>query len=508
MQLRRNIVANYLGQGWSVLMGLAFVPFYIRYLGFEAYGLIGVFVLLQTLLALLDLGLTPALSLEMSRYKAGAHEIGFIRNLVRSVELIALGIGLAIIVGCWLAADWIANDWLNGARLTHSEIAKAFVIMGGVAAMRFFENVHRSCLIGLQEQVLVNVITSVTATCRGAGAVLVLAWISPTISAFFVWQGIVSALCALAMLVALYRRVPITLRLANFSANALRSVWKFAGGMLLIAVLSLLLTQMDKIILSKLISLEDFGYYSLAATVANLLYMVVLPVSQAYYPHFSALLVQKDDEGLAQSFHKAAQLVSVIAGSLAFVLIAFGDHVVLLWTHDLALAKRVSPLVSVMALGTLLNGLLWIPHQMQLAHSITRLAVRTNLVAILVVLPALCWITPRYGALGAAWVWVALNTGYLVFNAHLMYRRILQSQRRTWYLQDVGVPVLTLAMVAAICRSGFAAPSAVTSSFLTVAAVLFALLVASSLAASTVRAWLKSVPSSLSGTTATRSAHS
>ena len=177
-----------------------------------------------------------------------------------------------------------------------------------------------------------------------------------------------------------------------------------------------------------------------------------MPISQAYYPHFSALLVQRDAEGLAHSYHKAAQLVSVIAGSLAFLLIAFGDHVVFLWTHDLALAQRISPLVSALALGTLLNGLLWIPHQMQLAHGITRLAVRTNLVAILVVLPALWWITPRYGALGAAWVWVALNTGYLIFNAHLMYRRILQAERRAWYLQDVGLPVLALAAVAAICH--------------------------------------------------------
>ena len=62
MQVRHNIIANYLGQAWGALMGLAFVPFYIRYLGVEAYGLIGIFLLLQTLLSLLDLGLAPALS--------------------------------------------------------------------------------------------------------------------------------------------------------------------------------------------------------------------------------------------------------------------------------------------------------------------------------------------------------------------------------------------------------------------------------------------------------------
>lgn len=41
--LKRNLIANYLGQGWTALMGLAFIPLYIRYLGIEAYGLIGLF---------------------------------------------------------------------------------------------------------------------------------------------------------------------------------------------------------------------------------------------------------------------------------------------------------------------------------------------------------------------------------------------------------------------------------------------------------------------------------
>ena len=58
--LKRNLIANYLGQGWTALMGLAFIPLYINYLGIEAYGLIGLFAVLQGWLVLLDLGMTPA----------------------------------------------------------------------------------------------------------------------------------------------------------------------------------------------------------------------------------------------------------------------------------------------------------------------------------------------------------------------------------------------------------------------------------------------------------------
>jgi hypothetical protein len=52
-------------------MSLAFVPLYIKYLGIEAYGLIGIFVMLQAWLTLLDMG---ALGREMARFTGGGHD--------------------------------------------------------------------------------------------------------------------------------------------------------------------------------------------------------------------------------------------------------------------------------------------------------------------------------------------------------------------------------------------------------------------------------------------------
>ena len=65
------MIANYLGQGWAALMGIAFVPLYVKVLGVESYGLVGVFAVLQASLMLLDLGLTPTLSREMARLRTG-----------------------------------------------------------------------------------------------------------------------------------------------------------------------------------------------------------------------------------------------------------------------------------------------------------------------------------------------------------------------------------------------------------------------------------------------------
>jgi O-antigen/teichoic acid export membrane protein len=78
--LKKNLIANYLGQGWTALMGLAFIPLYIKYLGIEAYGLIGLFAIIQAWLSLLDMGMTPMLGREMARSTGGSHTAQSIRD--------------------------------------------------------------------------------------------------------------------------------------------------------------------------------------------------------------------------------------------------------------------------------------------------------------------------------------------------------------------------------------------------------------------------------------------
>ena len=433
-------------------MELAFIPLYIKYLGIEAYGLIGIFALLQVWLKLLDMGMTPTLSREMARFTGGTHDAQSIRDLLRSIEIIAFGVALVIAFGIWGASDWLTSDWLRAEKLPVAAVAQAFTIMGVVAALRLIENIYRSSIVGLQRQVLLNVVTSIMATLRGLGALGILVWVSPTIKAFFLWQGVISITTVVFFAIIIYRIVPVATNSGRFSMKALRGIWHFASGMIGITFLSLLLTQVDKILLSKLLNLEEFGYYALAAVVAGGLTLMVSPIAQAFYPRFCELLAKGDQVGLVETYHKGAQLVTVFMGSAAIILIAFSQIVLELWTQDAALANKIALLVAVLALGTLLNGLMWMPYQMQLAYGWTSLTVKINIVAVAIIVPAIFWATPKYGAIGAAWVWVGLNVGYVLIGVHFMYRKILTEEKRRWYFQDVIFPLTAAAGIAMVFK--------------------------------------------------------
>jgi O-antigen/teichoic acid export membrane protein len=433
-------------------MGVAFVPLYIKYLGVEAYGLIGIFALLQAWLTLVDVGLRPTLTREMARFAAGSTDLETIRDLLRSIETVGVAIAAAVALGIAAASHWLATAWVSASDLPPQVIANAIAVMGVVAALRFLEDLYVSGIYGLQRQVLPNVVTVVAATIRGLGGVGVLAWVSPTVVAFFLWQMLLSIVTLLVFARILHRALPVPRRAARFSISALASIRKFAAGMIWITVLSLLLTQVDKILLTHLLALKYFSYYELAGTVAGTLNSLTGPIATAFYPRFTELVTRGDEEALRLAYHKGAQLVAVVVGTAAIVLIAFGDRLMFLWTGNMELTSHVVPLLPVLTLGTLLNGLMWIPYQLQLAYGWTSLAIRVNTVAVAVLVPAIIVVVPRYGGLGAAWVWVLLNTGYLIFVIYFMHLRVLRSEKWSWYRHDTAVPLAAAAAVAVSCR--------------------------------------------------------
>lgn len=442
MSLKKNVIANFAGSAWTALMGLAFVPLYIKYMGMEAYGLIGIFAGLQAWLTLLDMGMTPTLNREMARFTAGIHTTESIRDLLRSLEIICIAIAVLIALMAWISAPWISVNWLKAEKLPFEEVSQAISIMGIVVALRFVESLYRGAILGLQKQVWLSSVGAGLATLRGVGAVCVLIWIRPDIDVFFMWQGLFSVLTILIFAVAVYRYLPNSGRTPRFSWFQLKSIVQFASGMAATTLLVLLLMQVDKIILSRMLSLEMFGYYTLAGTVAAVISQLTAPITQAYYPRFTELVVKEDEAKLVEMFHQGAQLVAVFVVPVAFIMVFFGESILMLWTGDALLAERTAPLLALLSLGMMFNGLMSIPYMLTLAHGWSGFAVRLNFVAVIILIPAMLWATPRYGAMGAAWIWLTLNAGYVLVAAHYLYRHLLRDEKWSWYKRDVAWPIL------------------------------------------------------------------
>jgi len=449
--VKKNVVANFASNGWMALNGVALVPLYIKFLGIEAWGLIGIFVSLQTICLLLDLGLSTTLNREMARLSAGENNAQEMRNLVRTLELISWSLAADIGVSVFALAPLIANHWLQASRLSQETITHAIRVMGLAIALQWPFGLYSGGLLGLQRQVLLSAINVGIATLRGAGVVLVLWKVSPTVQAFFSWQVVISIMQTCLVGWFLWRCLPHFQTGPSFQSKLLRATWRFAAGLSGTTVMSVILTQMDKIILSRLLSLEIFGYYVLAGAVATSLYLLVLPVFSALYPRFTQLVSLGDEAGLKQLYHHSCQLMSVLILPVSIVIAFFSRAILFVWTGNSTTAEYAHLVLSILVIGTALNGLMHLPYALQLAYGWTRLAFYVNGVAVLILAPSIILMASIYGAVGAAIIWVVLNGGFVLVCIQLMHRRLLKGEQWRWYLEDVGLPLAVSLGTALLC---------------------------------------------------------
>ncbi|MBA2671020.1 MAG: oligosaccharide flippase family protein [Gemmatimonadetes bacterium] len=485
--VKRNILANFAGNGWSALMGLAFVPLYIYFMGIEAYGLVGVFATLQVLMALLDMGLSSTLNREMARLSVRENAAQEMRDLLRTLEVVFWPTAVLIGIGLLLLAPFIANDWLQSNALPAATMQQAIVLMGLGMALHWPSGFYSGGLLGLQRHVLLNGIVIFTTTVRNVGAVLILWLVSPTITAFFSWQIAGFALQTALVALFLWRSLPAAGARARFQTEIIRGIWRFAAGISGITVLAVILTQLDKIILSRLLTLEMFGYYTLAGVVSMSLYRLISPMFAALYPRFSELVARGDISALRTLYHRSCQLLSVLLLPVALVIALFSGELLLLWTQNETTVRHTSLVLSLLVIGAALNGLMHLPYALQLAHGWTKLALYTNAVAVAVLVPLIFFAASRYGAVGAAAVWVLLNSSYVLVSLQIMHTRLLPGDRWRWYLEDVGLPLVAALSVTALGRWLLPAGMTMIGIFFWVAVTAVLALVAAALSAPQVR---------------------
>jgi O-antigen/teichoic acid export membrane protein len=450
-RIRANVVANFAGNGWNTIISIVLVPVYIRFMGIESYGLVGLFAALTSIVSLLDLGISAVLSREIPRLTALPGREQQVRDLVRTLEYLYWPLGLAagaILLGL---SPLIAFHWLRAEQLSPLAAQQALMLMSAATGGIFINGFYAAGLFALQRQVLANVVGAAFGTVRALGTVFALWQIAPTIQVFAAWQAIVTVVQLSCTLLVLWRLLPAGGRPRPGGAQLTR-VWRFAAGISGITVLAVLLTQLDKIILSRTLTLTEFGYYALANAMATGLGRVVGPVMTATFPRLTQLVTQRDGVGLARLYHASCQLMAVLLVPIATVLAVYAGPVLLVWTRDPVTSANTFGVMGLLVTGTALNGLYHIPYALQLAHGWTRLSLYSNLIAVAVLLPLLYLAAIRFGAVGAGMVWVALNAGYLLFSAPIMFRKLLPDEMWSWYRRDLVLPIVVAVAVAGALR--------------------------------------------------------
>lgn len=429
------------GRVSSAALTLFALPIVVKLIGIESYGIIGIFASIQAVFGLLDLGLSMTMMREMARGGVDPAQAQRTRDLIRTLEVIYWSIGIVIAVISVLIAPLLATRWLNAENLSAATIQQSIVLMGFVIACQWPISLYEGGITGLQRQVINNAVNLSATIVRTLGAILVLLFVSRTVQAYLIAQGLTYAIHTLVMRRVLLTSAPRSDARAHFRPAIVRELWRFAGAVNINSALGMVLTQADKLILATILPLRLVGYYAIATAAAGSLYYIIGPLFTAISPQLTQYVAVGDEERLTALYHRGCQMVAVCVFPTAIVLALFAHPVLLLWTRDAEVAAGAALAASLLTMGTMLHAAMHLPYALQLAYGWTSLTMAANVVFAATLPIATYFLAIRYGLPGAATVWVTLNLLYVTAVVPAMHRRILRNEQAAWYRDDIFLPL-------------------------------------------------------------------
>lgn len=443
--LKKHTIANYIGQFYTIFIGIFILPFYLEYLGAEAYGLVGFFTMLMSWMALLDLGLSTTLARETAKLKDKINGLFELKKITLSVEVFFIIISVVIFTVIFFGSGWLSTHWLDVKELSHTTVESTIKIMAFMIVLRLFVGLYQGSIIGFEQHVWLNKYKVIIATLKFLGAYLLIVFVSNDIVDFFYYQ----------LLIAVVEFVIIKLKIDSYmkvpqkvlpSLLTLKQIAPFALSIAYTSSIWVFITQLDKLMLSHYLPLHEYGFFTLVIVVSNAILQLFQPIGQAVLPRMTSLLSNGKEKEMIELYHKSTQIVSIIVLAVSGMVATFSYELLYSWTGNSEAATWAAPILFWYALGNGAVTLLSFQYYMQYAHGNLKYHVKGNTYFGFIQIAIIVLSIHFYGALGAAIAWFGLQTLFLLWWPGYIHSKFAPGIHKDWVFKDI-LPVLVVSTV-------------------------------------------------------------
>lgn len=350
----------------------------------------------------------------------------------RTLELCYF-VGITLVsITFFLMSDFIAVKWLN---LIDSEKSGNFItLMGILASTQLLINFYSGGFTGLEKQVELNLLNIFLSLVRTGGGILYV-WITDSdIYVFFIWQVISGILCAIIFRSLLIRNINGRFNLSSnikYNFAKLNEIKSFALGMFFISFVAALNSQLDKLVISKLLSVKELGFYTLSNSITLGIIAIGLPFSSVLMPRFTSLFTNSNIEGANKLFNFFCTLLSVILAPIALYLVFFNSIVLEIWINNIEIVKQCTSIVPYLALGSFFLAMQVIPFAVSIANGKIRVNNVIGILTLFITIPGYYWGVYLKGSVGAGICWAFCQFLVLPFLYYFVCK-IFFKRRNIW----------------------------------------------------------------------------
>jgi len=443
--LAHNMLLNLIGQGLPLLVGVVSVPFIIRGLGTDRFGLLSLAWVVLGYFAIFDLGLGRATTKFVAEALGKGEEKEIPRIAWTSVTVQAL-FGLLGSIVLIALTPLLVGRILNVPPELIGEAKVMFYILAPSVPVVLISSSFQGILEAFQRFDLVNAVKIPSS---------MLTFLLPLLGLYFEFRlpGIV-ALTLLARIGALlaytmldFRIMPQLIKYSG-SLSLFPHLFSFGGWVTVTNIVGPILVYLDRFLIGSLLSLAAVAYYSAPYEIVTRLSIISTSLSVTLFPAFSSLEGVENKEKIGTIFAKSVKYILLTLGPVVLIVMLFARDILGLWLGtEFSLESTI--VLQVLALGVLINSLAHTPFALLQGVGRPDLPAKFHLFELLIYVGIAWLLVSKWGINGAAMAWtlrVTLDT-FLLFGAVFWVYKL---SPQTLSINGVGRAGLILVMLAGL----------------------------------------------------------
>ncbi len=416
--IKKNLFYTYFIQIYSGLISVILIPFYLDILSVEQFGLIGFFMLLQSIMMIFDAGISGSLSRQVAITKHNSHLYKDFLNKFYIVIVFFFVIALSIFLISYIENDYIVNNWIK-SELSKDTISISVVSMFLILSLKYISGPLRSIIIGLEEHILLSKLNFIFITLKFPMGLFVLYISGASIANYFIFQ----------VAVALFELILLAIIVKNKNKNILKrddtvennnkeftfkSLLIFSGQLSLLSVTWIVVTQIDKLILSGILQLKEFSYYTLAITITGIILMFSTPLSQVMMARLTVLFKNKDLKKYVEVYTFSFSVMIVVTVSLGLFIFTFSKPIIYMWTGNMEITNATFAYAKWLALGNSISVLMTFVFLLQYSAGNLKQHVIVYTAYASLLIPISIYIANTYQGYGSAIFWFIHNFSFFI----------------------------------------------------------------------------------------------
>lgn len=428
----------YAGRVSGVLVAVIFLPMYSRLLGSDQFGVVAVILSLQSLLIMMDLGMSSLISRDFAVAKTDRKEL---LSLIRTAEkaLISFYFFLLITISI-IEITWNFRNSGGFSVIFFSLIMFCVLVL---------QNLYYSALIASRHYSIASLIQVIGVGARAGVTAFVLFKYSSTLLAFVITQ---SLLACIHLFVTRYYfdlqiQVQVLKRPEIFFSDAIALVRK-GKSLALFSLAGAAVTQLDKPIVSAFMSTSDVTPYFLATTLCmGSISVLASPISQFFQPKLLNAITENNEVKSEKVINHFVCVLFFVIFLPTIVLWTFREPIINLWVGIGQINVMIAHYVAILLPGVAIGLLGFIPYSLLITVKDFKFQARLSVVLTIVTLIFAAICANLKSVNGICFVYAAYNAGSTLFSwMRAMYLPSVKKLGRKSFIQTTYFLLVTVGL--------------------------------------------------------------